>query len=105
MKKKITAVILLAALVLSMTGCGNKSVLHISVEGIGDYEVVQIPTGTVNYSKTDEEGITMTVKKNGEYAFVVRGDDGQKYAFTLNYQDGNAEIQTEDNITVKLSVE
>ena len=104
MKKRITIISLLAVLVLSMTGCGNKPVVHIAVEDIGDYEVLQIPSNCVNYSKTDE-GITITVKADGDYDFVVQGDDEQKYSFTLKYQDKSAEVQTDDDITVNLSIE
>lgn len=105
MRKKITAIALLIVLVLSMTGCGNKSVVHISVEGIGDYEVLQFPSDCVNYSKTVDDGITITVKKDGDYDFVVQGDDGEKHSFTVKYQDGDTEVQTNDDITVNLSVE
>ncbi len=104
MKKRITVISLLAVLVLSMTGCGNKSVVHIAVKDIGDYEVLQFPSNCVNYSKTDEV-ITITVKADGDYDFVVQGDDEQKYSFTLKYQDKSAEVQTDDDITVNLSIE
>lgn len=102
--KRITAMILMAILILSFTGCGKKSVIDISVEGIGEYEVLQMPDNLVNYSKNDNV-ITITVKENGDYDFVVQDDEGQEYSFTLKYDDGDAEAQTEDDISVNLSIQ
>ena len=102
--KRISAMILMVILILSFTGCGKKSVIDISVEGIGEYEVLQMPDNLVNYSKNDNV-ITITVKENGDYDFVVQDEEGQEYSFTLNYDDGDAEAQTEDDISVNLSIQ
>lgn len=104
MKKKITAFVILAVLALSITGCGNKSVVHISLGDLDDYEVVKFPSDVVNYSKTDGV-ITITVKDDGDYDFVVRDDNGKEYSFTVKYKDKKAEAQTDDDIAVDLGIE
>lgn len=103
MKKWITTIALTAAVLFSLTGCGNKSEISISVEGIGDYEMVEIPTGVVNFSHT-QDGITLTVEENGEYEFAIKDSDGNEYSFTLDYQDKTAEVTTDSDIDVKVSI-
>lgn len=101
-EKKIAIVLL--ALVICLTGCGGKAVLRLSVEGVGDYEMVQLPADLVNFSKTDEDGMTVTVKRDGDYRFVLRDESGQEHAFILRYQAGKAEAQAEDGLIVQVSV-
>lgn len=103
MKKGIWTIALLIILAFAVTGCGNKSEICISVEGIEDYEVSKIPEGLVNYSTTDDK-IIVTVKKNGNYDFVLTDKEGNEYSFTLKYQDKTVEAQTEDDIAVNLSM-
>lgn len=106
MKKRITALILTIAAAISMVGCGSsKTTVHISIDGIGEYELAEIPAGLVNTSKTAEDGLVVTVKENGDYDFVVRGDDGQDYEFTLEYKDGEANIKTAEDIDITVSTE
>ncbi len=104
MRKSILAAALTLILTLSVAGCGNKSVITISLGGIDDYEVTEIPSGLVNYSTTDDV-IRVTVKKNGNYDFKVKDKDGKEYSFTLKYQDKTAEAQTDDDIAVNLGIE
>ncbi len=104
MKKWILSIILIAALMLCLTGCGSEKEITISVDGIGSYEMVEIPSDVVNFSHT-EDGIIVTVKKNGNYDFAVKDADGQEYSFTLKYQDKKAEVTTTNNdIDVSASI-
>ncbi len=104
MKKKILAFITAFVITFNLTACGNKSVLHIKVTGIGDYEVVEYPEDVVNYSYKDNV-ITITVKKNKDYNFVVQDEDGKQYSFTIIYKNKTAEAQTNDNIAIELGIE
>lgn len=104
MKKKFLAFITIFVLALNLTACGNKSVLHIRVNGIGEYEVVEYPEDVVNYSYKDNV-ITITVKKNKDYNFVVQDEDGKQYSFTIIYKNKTAEAQTNDNIAIELGIE
>ena len=103
MKKRILTAALIFILILTVTGCGNKSEITISLGGVGDYEVTEIPSGLVNYS-TNDNVITVTVKKNGSYDFKVKGEDGKEYSFTLNYENKKVEAQTDDDIAVNLGI-
>ena len=103
MRKWIVSIVLIVAVVFSLTGCGNKSEIFISLEGIGDYEMVEIPTEVENFSHT-EDGMTVTVKKNGNYDFVIKDNDGKEYTFTLKYQDKKAEVTTDSGINVSASI-
>ena len=103
MKKRILTAALIFTLLLAVTGCGNKSEITISLDGIGDYEVTEIPSGLVNYS-TNDNVITVTVKKNGNYDFKVKDEDGKEYSFTLKYEDKKVEAQTDDDIAVNLGM-
>lgn len=104
MKKKILAFITAFVLAFNLTACGNKSVLHIKVTGIGDYKVVEYPEDVVNYSHDDND-IIITVKENKDYNFVVQDEDGKQYSFTIIYKDKTAEAQTNDNIAIELGIE
>ncbi len=103
MKKRILTAALIFTLLLAVTGCGNKSEITISLDGIGDYEVTEIPSGLVNYS-TNDNVITVTVKKNGNYDFKVKDEDGKEYSFTLKYENKKVEAQTDDDIAVNLGM-
>lgn len=103
MKKRILTAALIFTLLLAVTGCGNKSEITISLGGIGDYEVTEIPSGLVNYS-TDDDVIKITVEKNGNYDFKVKDEDGKEYSFTLKYENKKVEAQTDDDIAVNLGM-
>ncbi len=106
MKKTITAVILLAALVMGLTGCGSKAVLDVSVDGIGEYSISKAPTdNVVNFSHNEDGEMKITVKKDGNYDFAVVDQDGKEYTFTVRYHDKTAEVQTEDDISVNVNIE
>ncbi len=104
MKKKFLAFITAFVLAFNLTACGNKSVLHIKVNGIGEYEVVEYPEDVVNYSYKDNV-ITITVKKNKDYNFVVQDEDGKQYSFTIKYENKKAKADTSDNIGIELGIE
>lgn len=88
------------AIGLCIAGCSSSMKLHMDVNGIGDYEVIECPKDFGKYSKQDNE-IEVTVKKDGDYKFVVKGEDGQEHTFTLKVHDGKAEIaETDLSITL-----
>ena len=103
MKKRILTAALIFILILTVTGCGNKSEITISLGGVGDYEVTEIPSGLVNYS-TNDNVITVTIKKNGSYDFKVKGEDGKEYSFTLKYENKKVEAQTDDDMAVNVGM-
>lgn len=104
MKKQFLAFITIFVLALNLTACGNKTVLHIKVNGIGDYEIVEYPEDVVNYSHNDND-ITITVNKNKDYNFIVQDEDGKQYSFTIKYENKKAEADTSDNIGIELGIE
>lgn len=99
MKKKLIALALALMMLLSLAGCGKKTTLHMTVDGIGNYEVTQIPAGFDSYNVVDNT-IDVTVKKDGVYTFVVTAEDGQEYSFTLNYSNGTAAVEADDGLSV-----
>ncbi len=103
MKKRILTVALIFTLLLALTGCGNKSEITVSLGGIGDYEVTEIPSGLENYS-ADGNVIKVTVKKNGNYDFKVKDEDGKEYSFTLKYENKKVEAQTDDDMAVNVGM-
>lgn len=70
-EKIVLSMVLVTILLFSLTGCGNKAKIFISVDGIKNYEMVEIPTDAVNFSHI-EDGIYVTVKKNGKYEFIIK---------------------------------
>ena len=95
---------LVLIMVLSMAGCAKKTSLAITIDGIGDYQVVQASGGLKNFSVVDND-IHLTVKNDGVYAVVVQDNNGKEYTFTLTYQNGKAQVTTEDNMTVTMHAE
>ena len=102
-KKRFTVIAVLLTLVLGLTGCAKKTSVKLTFEGSGTYELIEKPSNLVNFSHTDDS-MTVTVKENGDYDFAVRDEDGIEYSFTLVYEDGNAEIETDDDIKVNFEV-
>lgn len=102
MKKKIISIALVTILVFCLTGCGNKSEITISFDGLDNYEVVETPSDVVSFSHTDDD-INITVKENGDYKFVLADDDGNEYSFTLVYKDKKAEVKS-DNEDIGVNV-
>lgn len=102
--KKSMRIILIAGLMLimafSMAGCGSKS-YEITVGDIGTYEMTEVPSGITASLK--DNVITVTVEDDGDYHFVVTGEDQKEYAFTFSYKDGNATVEAEsDFMSLKL---
>lgn len=102
--KSIFTALLVLAMVICLCGCTRKTTLRIRVENIGDYSVIEMPKDFVGYSQQIND-IIVTVKTEKDYHFVIRNDEGQKYSFTLQYQNGQASIVTNDDISVTISVE
>lgn len=104
MKKGIVAVALSLALAFAVVGCAKKAIVHITLEGIGNYSLTQVPSDTVNASVNDNE-ITTTLNKEGDYAFTVQTEEGKEYTVTVTYKDGTATAQTDADADVEVSVE
>ncbi len=104
MRKGIVAIALSLALAFAVVGCAKKATVHIALDGIGNFTLVQVPTDTVNCSMNDGE-ITATLDKEGDYAFTVRAEDGKEYTVTVTYKDGSATAQTDSDADVKVDVE
>ena len=103
MKKWILSIALIAALMFCLTGCGSKKEISISVDGIDSYEMVEVPTNVESFLH-NEDGITVTVKKDGNYDFAIKDADGKEYAFTLKYQDKKVEVSSDSDINVSASI-
>ena len=101
--KKIAIALILMMMMIVLTGCGNKAEIAMSFQDFSDYEVTEIPQGLENCFK-GEEVLTVTVKKNGEYPFIIRDDTGIEHSFTLIYKNKTAEVQSEENLSINLSI-
>ena len=105
MKKRIVTILLVLIMMLCLVGCGKKPTVRISVDGIGDYNVTQVSREFKNYSVDSNNVINVTLKKEGVFPFVLMGEDGKEYSFTLSYDDGVVRVSTEDDITINMEVE
>ncbi len=103
MKKGIAAVALSLALAFAVAGCAKKATVNIAIEGVGDCELVEVPSGTVNTS-ANENVITTTLSKDGDYVFGVKGDDGERFSVTVSYADGKASVSTDADAEVQASI-
>lgn len=104
MKKRILTALLVAAMVLSLVACGKKTLISISFGNIGDYDIVQVPKGFENLGMVDNV-LKMTVKKDGEYPFVIKTTDGTEYSFVVKYEKGATTVETEDDLEYMVGVE
>lgn len=99
MKNKIALGLVLLTMMMSAVGCAKETKVHFKAEGIGDYEIMNIAEGVESFSMQDND-ITVTVKKDGDYDFILKGDDGKTYTVVLSYHDGKAEVKSKDNIKI-----
>lgn len=104
MKKRIIALLLVLIMALSLSACGRKKVITVACGGIGDYEVVKVPDGLENLAIADNV-IKMTVKKDGEYPFVVRIDDGREFSFVVKYAKGSVSVEAAEGMDIIAGVE
>lgn len=102
-KKWILCLTCMIILIFGITACDRKSEIFISVENMENYTITEYPTGTVNTSHTDD-GISVTVKKDGDYVFVLEDADGNNYNITLTYKDKTATVEADEHLTVKTNV-
>ena len=102
-KKMTSRLLVIAAASLALTGCAKKVTINAIVDGIGDYDIVSMPTNTVN-GTINEDVLTITVKKDGDYSFVLKGEDGNEHTVTIKYYNGEVSADTEDGVTVNLGV-
>lgn len=105
MKKRIAALVLVLMMALALTACGStKEVVHLSVYGVDEYEIVEIPDGLVNFSMTDDE-IIVTVQDSGEYDFVICDEDGTEYEISLVYDSAAHSIEVSHDDTIEVDVD
>jgi hypothetical protein len=102
-KKILIAGLLVLAAGAVLVGCGKKKTVTFSVDGIGSYDLESIPEGTVN-SSTSGDAVTVTLNKEGDYDFVLKGEDGNEYTVTIKYHDNTIEGSSEDGIGVRVGV-
>ena len=101
--KRIITGLFALILCFTFTGCSSSSTdstekkFVMEVNGIGDYEISSIPDGTVS-GGVDSNGLTVNLNKEGNYKFVLKGEDGQEHTFTLKYHDGKAKVKNRDQI-------
>lgn len=98
MRKRILIILLVLVMMMNFVGCAKKTSVHISVEGIGNYTLMQIPKGFKNFAINDND-IDVTVKKEGVYTFYLKGEDGKEYSFNLSYYDGKVGVSSKDELT------
>lgn len=102
--KRVLTLALVLCLMFVLAGCGNKSTIHIAVGDMENYTLTQIPSG-LSSGATTEDGITVTVEKNGDYEFVLTDKDGNEHPFTLHYENKSAEVVCDEEIGFNLSIE
>ncbi len=104
MKNKISALLLVLVLVFALAGCGSKSTITISIPEIEEIELVEVPSGLESCSSADGV-ITVTVKEDGDYTFVINDQDGNEHSFTLKYHDKSVEAETDEELSINLGIE
>ncbi len=102
--RRVLTLACVLCLMFVLAGCGNRSTIHIEVQDMSNYQLTQIPEGLVN-GATTEDGITVTVNKNGDYEFVLTDNDGVEHPFTLHYENKSAEVLCDEEIGFNLSIE
>ena len=102
--KRVLIMACVLGLMFVLTGCGNKSTIHIEIDGMENYTLTQIPAG-LSSGATTEDGVTVTVDKNGDYEFVLTDKDGNEHPFTLHYENKSAEVVCDEEIGFNLSIE
>lgn len=95
MKKKLMVVLLVLVMMLGLGGCAKEKKVHIDTSSIKGLEMVSIPEGTKSGSFGDD-GITVTLSKNGTYEFVAKDEEGKTYTIVLKYENGTVEAFSDD---------
>ena len=105
MKKTVKAALLAMLMIFSLCACSSdKTVAHITVEDMDSLTLTEIPSNSVNFS-TSGNTINITVEKDGDYSFALEDGNGQKYEFTLRYQNGEASLIHDNGINVSMTVD
>lgn len=78
-----------------VVGCAKSTPVTLHVNGIGSYEVVNLPEGFMNYS-VENDNIHFSVKDDGDYTVVVKGEDGKEHEIKVNYQNGKLTVNGGD---------
>ncbi len=101
MKTKLLKFVFSCTLIFTMglifVGCSKENTYTIKADGVTSYEIVKIPDGTVNGS-TSEDGLKVTLNKDGKYKFVIKDQDGKKHKITLTYENGNVSAKSNDHL-------
>jgi predicted small secreted protein len=106
MKKVAAVVLLLLSVCMLFAGCSKKRTVTMYIDGIGKFAMKTLPEDTVNFAyEGDENAVVITVKKEGDYGFVVTGEDGSDYNITLTYHDGTVSYTADEGITIALKSE
>lgn len=102
MKKSLRKLSLMIAMMMAacflLVGCSKEKTILIKLDGIGEYTLVDYPEG-VTGGVTDD-GVTVTLEKEGEYALDFQNDDGKEYTVTLTYdKNGVSGVCDSEDIT------
>lgn len=95
MMRKIAALLLVVAMVLTFAGCAKKVTVSVEVTNIGDFEIAKIPEGFASLGLV-ERTINLAVKKDGEYPLVLKGEDGTEHTLLIKYEKGTVTTEAED---------
>ncbi len=105
MKKTVMAAVLSVIIVFSLCACSSdKIAAHITLNDMDGIVLTEIPANSVNFS-TSGNTISITIEKDGDYSFAVEDEDGHEHSFTLRYQNGEASLIHDDEISVSLTVD
>ncbi len=102
MKKWIATVALLLVMAACLSGCGKTQVL-VSIDGLEQYEISEFPMNAESFSH-DENGITLTLKEDGDYAFKIKDNNDNEYTVTLKYYDNTATVDCDADIAVSAEI-
>ena len=102
MKKTVTAALLAMLMIFSLCACSSdRIVAHITIEDMDSLTLTEIPSNSVNFS-TSGNTINITVEEDGDYSFALEDGNGQKYEFTLRYQNGEAALIYDKDIDINI---
>ena len=91
------AVMMMAAMLL--TGCTKKMTVSAYAPELGECELAAIPEG-VDSCALNNGIVTVTLKKEGDYDIVLKGDDDKEHTITIKYHDGAVEGSTDEELTL-----
>lgn len=114
--KKLVALMLSIVLVgamLVMTGCGKKTTVEFTVDGVDAISAKYVGSQSIRggiQRQEDPNNIdapaiyTFNVWSDGDYSMLLYDMGGNSYPFTLKIYDGKVEAETPEGVTVTATV-